>query len=64
MNQVNNIYHLADEFNGKITKSDYSDKVKFECLVSSEKVEPFKTMVNELSKGEAKIFIEERLIFI
>ena len=64
LNQVNNIYHLVDEFNSKITKSDYSDNVKFECLVSSEKVEQFETKINELSKGGAKIIIEESLIFI
>jgi uncharacterized YigZ family protein len=64
LNQVNNVYHLVDEFNGKITRSDYSDNVKFECLVYNEKAEQFETKVNEMSKGEAKIFIEENLIFI
>ena len=64
LNQVNNVYHLIDEFNGRITKSDYSNNLKFECLVSSEKAEQFQAKINELSKGEAKVIIEEGLIFI
>ena len=64
LNQVNNIYHLVDEFHGKITKSDYSDNVKFECLVSGEIVEQFESALIELSKGVAKIIIDENFIFL
>ena len=64
LNQVNNIYHLVDEFNGKITKSDYSDNLKFECLVSSDKAEQFQIKIKELSKGEAKIVVDNSVFFI
>ncbi len=64
LNQVNNIYHLVDEFNSKISKSDYSNNLKFECLVSIEKVEQFETKLTELSKGKIRIIIEENTVFI
>ncbi len=64
LNQVNNIYHLVDELNGKITKSDYSNNVKFECLVSSEKIDQFEIKLIELSKGEANIIVDENFIFM
>ena len=64
LNQMNNIYHSADEFNAKIIKSDYSNNVMFECLVSSENAEQFVSNIIELSKGEAKIVIDESIFFI
>lgn len=64
LNQVNNIYHLVDEFNSKIIKSDYSNIVKFECLVLSGKIERFESSLNKITKGEAKIIINDDIVFI
>ncbi len=64
LNQVNNIYHLADEFKGRINKSDYANDVKLECMITCEKVEQFILKLKELSKGEAEIKVEENIFFI
>ena len=54
----------SSRFNGKITKSDYSVNVKFECLIPLKNAEQLEAKFNELSKGEARIVIDENLIFI
>ena len=64
LTQVNNIYHLVDEFKGKINKSDYSADVKFECLVLCEKIEQFILSFKEISKGKANIIVDEKVLFI
>ncbi len=64
LNQINNIYHIIDQFKGKINKSDYANDVKIECLVSLEKVEQFITNINGISKGKAIINEDEEIIFL
>ncbi len=64
LSQVNNIYHLVDEFKGKINNSDYSADLKFECLVPCEKIEQFILNLKEMSKGKAKIIVDEKDLFI
>ena len=64
LDQINNIYHLIDQFKGKINKTDYQTGVKFECLVICEKAEQFILNLNELSKGKIKTKMNEEIIFI
>jgi uncharacterized YigZ family protein len=64
LKQINNVFHLLEEFKGKINNSEYSDYVKFECLVPLEKIEQFISNLKELSKGEIKIKIDENSVFI
>ena len=64
LNQVNNIYHLVNEFDAKITKSDYSNRVKFDCLVLTEKAKQFESSLYELTKGAANIIINDEIVFI
>ena len=64
LNQINNIYHIIDQFKVKINKSDYSTDIRIECMTSCEKEQEFISSLNEISKGKIKTKIEENIIFL
>jgi len=62
--QINNIYHLSELFNGKITGSEFANDFKMECLILSEETEKFAANLNDISKGNARIKIDQNIIFL
>ncbi len=64
LNLINSIYHLIDQFKGKINKSDFSSNVKFNCLLSCEYSEQFVSNLIEISKGNVEIKEDEEIIYL
>ena len=63
LDQINNIYHVIDQFKGKINKSDYTNNIKIECMVSMADAEKFIKNINDISKGKVSIDEDEGIIF-
>ncbi len=64
LNLINSIYHLIDQFKGKINKSDFSFNVKFDCLLSCEYSGQFVSNLIEISKGKAVIQEEKEIKYL
>ena len=64
LDQINNIYHLIDQFKGRIIKSDYTNNITVECMVSIADTEKFINNISEISKGKATIKEDGAIIFL
>ncbi len=64
LNLINSIYHLIDQFKGRINKSDFTSDIKFDCFLPYENSAQFISSLNEISKGKVIINEAEKILYI
>jgi uncharacterized YigZ family protein len=61
---LNSIHRIFSEYKVVIKNSSYSDRAEFDCLIPNKIMEEFIFELNEKSKGEAEIKVEDEIEFI
>jgi len=63
-NQVSQVHYAINMFKAKIAKTDYSEKVHFECFVKPELFDKLENQLFEASKGTIRIEKTDKILFL
>jgi uncharacterized YigZ family protein len=63
-NLVSQVHHTVSTFKAKIVKTDYSENVKFECLIKPDLFESLKNSLFEASRGSIRVTNSDKILFL
>jgi len=61
--QVNKIYLIFNESDSKIINTSYSDKVEFECLITSDNIQQIISRLKDATNGDINLNLAEMIYF-
>jgi uncharacterized YigZ family protein len=63
-NLISQVHHAAGLYKAKIVKTEYFDKVNFECLIKPELFENLKNYLFEVSRGTIEVTNSDKILFL
>jgi uncharacterized YigZ family protein len=63
-NMVKHVHHAVNILNAKIAKTEYGDKVIFECFIKPEMFNKLENQLFEASKGEIEVKKSDKILFL